>query len=141
MALKFPFVALLSAMVGLAACNSPEELERKNLEFQKRHFVGKSSSGNTRYQKELTGVGALPPRKNELLGHTNETVKLIPVSELPKPDLGGFTARLFQGWCEQDGFGNYKIVENKHNGNFEIRVWSSGRSYSPLYDVTVECFG
>ncbi|WP_299772981.1 hypothetical protein [uncultured Tateyamaria sp.] len=137
---KLRQIVLFGGVLAFAACSSPEKLERDNIAFQQKHFVGKTASGNPLYRQELLGKGRLPRRENPLLGHTDETVRQIPISLLPQPSLDGITARFFKNWCERDGYRSYRIVENEHNGNFRVKVsTTSGRSYLPWYDVTAEC--
>ncbi len=125
-------------MVALSACNSPEELAQKNAEFQKKHFVGTNAAGKSVYKLEVFG-DRVPRRENFLLGHTDETVRQIPVAELPKPEISGFSERFFQDWCERDGFQGFRVVNAEHNGNFRIQVSGGGRTYFPGYDLTAEC--
>ncbi|MEL7167564.1 MAG: hypothetical protein AAFY52_08675 [Pseudomonadota bacterium] len=140
MVTTFHQIALLSGVLALAACSSPEELEQDNIAFQQKHYVGQTALGNPLYRQELLGKGRLPRRENPLLGHTNETVRQIPISLLPQPSLEGIPSRFFKNWCERDGYRKHRIVESKHNGNFRvITSTTAGRSYLPLYDVTAEC--
>ncbi|WP_299044630.1 hypothetical protein [uncultured Tateyamaria sp.] len=138
MAAGMKFWVLFGFVAAVTACNSPEDLARQNAEFKNRHFVGTNAAGKSTYERVLFG-DRVPRRDNILLGYTDETVRQIPVSKLPKPEIAGFTERLFEDWCTQDGFQTFRVTRVEHNGDFRVQVSGGGRTYFPSYDVTVEC--
>ncbi|WP_299600340.1 hypothetical protein [uncultured Tateyamaria sp.] len=138
MKIKLAYIVLFVCGVVLAACNSPEELERKNAEFQKKHFAGTSASGNPRY---LRGVATKEHVKPESFfgAVTDESARNMPVSKLPRLTSESIPTRLFQQWCERDGYSAFRVTGTEHKGDFRVQVASWGRTYFPIYDVTAEC--
>lgn len=57
------FGLLFVALLALSACNSPEELARKNAEFQKKNFVGTNAAGKSIYTRKVF-ADRVPRREN-----------------------------------------------------------------------------
>lgn len=137
---KLSTVLAISGTLALSACLSAEQVEQQKIEYQAKHYAGKGRSGNPQYWKDVTAP-SIPQKGIFEVPHTIESVRQIPVSELPKPVIkeGHGTDYILREWCGRDGFGSYKVVESKHNGDFWVRKRNLISYFSPEYKVTVEC--